>query len=247
MTKTLRTAAIALLSFGAISAATPSKAVVLDDFDSGLPINGTVTPGAGSLSFEVTTIGLGLCAGYSGGSGGAICFNGDDISGTDAAVLSYEDVLFNDGETLFFTLATTVNPGAGFEAADFINISVGFDTDMAPGNDTFVTIASLVGNTGTGSFDPNPGNPGIASFGSTNSTFQTISAPVDLILDNAGIGGTSFLGDLVFTVSISTVNEFVAFDSVSTEVVPVPAALPLLLGGLGALAFVARRRSRQEA
>ncbi|MEM6677375.1 MAG: hypothetical protein AAF675_05840, partial [Pseudomonadota bacterium] len=90
------------------------------------------------------------------------------------------------------------------------------------------------------SFTPVAG--GVGTYGVTSSTFQTISAPSAVILDTAGISGSSAVGDLILSVSVSSVNEFVGFDNISTEV-PVPAALPLLLGGLGALLVASRRRS----
>ncbi|MEO1292823.1 MAG: hypothetical protein AAFV62_08340, partial [Pseudomonadota bacterium] len=109
---------------------------------------------------------------------------------------------------------------AAFEPADFVQISAGFDTMAPAGNDQFVEIANLIGVAGTQTFIPDPGGSGLASFGPTSPTFQTISLPVTEILNAAGITSTSFTGDLTFVVSISTQNEFFAFDNVETSEQP---------------------------
>ncbi|MEL6577303.1 MAG: hypothetical protein AAFQ81_15590, partial [Pseudomonadota bacterium] len=181
------------------------------------------------------------CSLFSGGFGGALCFNGDSTGGADSISLVYEDVVFDQGEQLSFTIASAAT--AAFEAADFVQISAGFDTMAPAGNDQFVEIANLIGVAGTQTFIPDPGGSGLASFGPTSPTFQTISLPVTEILNAAGITSTSFTGDLTFVVSISTQNEFFAFDNVETSVIPVPPAMALMLGGLGLLVWRARRRA----
>ncbi|MEM8598265.1 MAG: hypothetical protein AAGF76_17565, partial [Pseudomonadota bacterium] len=51
-------------------AAAPAQAVTLDDFDS-TPIDGVVDTVSGAPSFQITTIGAGLCSLFFGGLAGA--------------------------------------------------------------------------------------------------------------------------------------------------------------------------------
>ncbi|MEL7138267.1 MAG: hypothetical protein AAFP67_04420 [Pseudomonadota bacterium] len=216
-----------------------ADAVVLDDFDGGSlgSIAGVITDVSGDLQTEVTTIGTGLCDGYSGGSGGALCLQGDSTGPADEIFVDYEGITFNDTDELTFTLATLTS--ADFEAADFINVSVGFDTDTTPGNDQFVQIVNFIGDAAGSSGTPGQQfvqTGGIATASPTSSTFQMIVVPVQTILLDAGVGsGTT--GDLRFNFSLSSVNEFAAFDNVSLVPVPLGPTLPLLLAGIGALAL----------
>ncbi|MEL6769342.1 MAG: hypothetical protein AAFP17_19350 [Pseudomonadota bacterium] len=217
---------------------------MIDDFNSGNAADRNITQTGGNLSSEVAPIGTGGCSLFSGGSGGALCFNGDSTGGADSITLVYEDVVFDQNEQLSFTIASAAT--AAFEPADFVQISAEFDTMAPPGNDQFVEIANLIGVANTQTFIPDPSGSGLASFGPTSPTFQTISLPVTEILNNAGITSTSFMGDLTFVVSISTQNEFFAFDNIQTSVVPVPPAIALMLGGIGLLAWRARRGARSQ-
>ena len=147
---------------------------------------------------------------------------------------------------------------------DFV-FNVGFyNDDTGPGADTDRFVISASNNAGrANSFPKNPGRDPISIATSGWYTFQhnffndggTLGAVLS-VLDGGGTSlgswslGTDPIGDVGGERYGWIVNnEFnpLAYDNVSLNVIPLPAAGWLLLGGLGALGFAARRKRKMVA
>jgi hypothetical protein len=76
------------------------------------------------------------------------------------------------------------------------------------------------------------GNPGITGPNSSSQTY-TLTGP-----------GIAFV---TFTENVGSAGNYLAFDDLTTSATPLPAALPLFVGGLGALGLLGWRRKKKAA
>ena len=209
---------------GYVFTAGVASALVISDFD-GLD-GGTASGGLNPLA--VDTIGSGTCLDLVAGaaaSGSALC--GFDISDTDApddfATYTISGIDFDENRVLGFALAAG-NTGSGdFEDTDYITVEAnGVLVGSWAGGPSDTT--DLLVNTGGGLVS-----------GDLIPTFTAFSVPFGQL----GSG----TGDIVFTFFNTGNSEVFGLDQVETNVIPLPATLPLALVGLAALGLLARRRA----
>jgi hypothetical protein len=155
-------------------------------------------------------------AGYTGGG----VASGNVLSGSDlSATLTFSGVDFDKVSSISFSLGAVVDSGSDFETDDTVSVTAaGTEIAAFEGEDDGLFFNAVSGVSGT--------------FGSTFERFT---------VDNVSTRGLGS-GDLVFTFTTSAPTENLAIDNVDINVVPVPAGLPLLVAGLGALVVVGRRR-----
>ncbi|MEM6421580.1 MAG: VPLPA-CTERM sorting domain-containing protein [Pseudomonadota bacterium] len=230
-----RMTAIAGVIFGAVafSASSASALTINNSFDS-QPPSPPAQPVNLAGNLTVSDFGSGSCSAFSG-SGGSSALCGNFVnSGADPgspAVLTVSGIDFTLPGTISFQLGSFVNPGADFEAGqDFIQITAGGVVVAF-----FEVINSLTGNQVLASDDALVG-------GSAGSPVALSASLLEFSIDTQDIGSTETNGDLEFAFFSTSVNEFLAIDELSVEVVPLPASGFLILGGLGALAWMGRRR-----
>ncbi len=212
---------LVLAATTALAFAVPASAAVLDfnSFASGVAIN-SISSDDGTVTATVTT---------TGGIGQALTFD-TGLTGTDDPDLEAPFTLFSD------PTAPTVNPGnvliiqtdAGNPDDDADGGTIRFDFDTAVNFTSFrifdgaaIDVSSTSGGFFAG-FVPEP------TVGGSNLYGQ---------FDVSGLFDNIF--DLTFTFKGSG-----AIDDLNVTAVPVPAALPLLLGAFGALGYVGRRRRK---
>jgi hypothetical protein len=169
------------------------------------------------------------------------------VSNVSAAPLVYDEAV--DGDIA--AGATTFNLDFGANAisgtVSGLNTNLGFDSDLfgaiLPANAILesiqVTFTSAVGGNG---FTPNTfiytidGNPITQSLPSSLGGNLDISISLAAaLLDNVGLNEIQFLAVADYQITINLLE---------ADVVPIPAALPLFLGGLGMMGWLGKRRKR---
>ncbi|MEL6774223.1 MAG: VPLPA-CTERM sorting domain-containing protein [Pseudomonadota bacterium] len=228
----LRPVAIAMFVLGMSLGGGAAQAVVIEEnFDDAVFDDAVL-----SDSLTIGVLGApGACSNFSGPGGSALC--GTDLRVASdplppPATLTFSDIDFTRGGTLRFSLGATTT--AAFESdQDFIRVVAGgveiADFVSAPLNGVAnQTLASSTGLVTT----------------SLSSSMLEIEVAID------DIGSTETNGSVQFQFLTTSVNEFVAIDSVFIEhsvrtgVIPLPPTAVLLIGAVAGIA-VMRRRQRQ--
>ena len=194
-----------------------SAATVLADFDSG---SSTFNIGLATGGLSTSTIGSGVCSGASAAgnaSGGALCGNLLDDE------LRFADRDFNRIRSISFSLATFTISG-DLDPPDVLSVFAGSENLVTFNgiNDTD-TMQSVSGLLGAGIII----GPAFTDFTVGN-------------IAGFGLGED----DLVFSFLSSNSSEYMAVDSVSIEIIPLPAGIWLMLAGIGSLGVAGRRRKR---
>lgn len=181
------------------------------------------------------------------------------------AVSVFPNVIENDPPDLSYGLLATVfdsSNGAFASSTAFpTGTTAGFQDPNGPNqffdNATFSSTANGLGTSATGSFSALDGSAAsllegtliaVEIDGNTVQYLATITGGI-LAGDYGGIGSAAILkfGQLDQDAGIFFAGMFGTVDIIGATVVPVPAALPLLLTAFGGLVFLTRRRRSAQA